>query len=103
MSRPAVARTLALVAIAAWGAWAFLSRPSDEPFVLSPHERACDALLLYVSENDRLPADLRELFGGPTPTELGPTQLQIEERKAALVFHDASGATRAECGFATID
>lgn len=103
MSRTAVARTLALVAIAAWAAWAFLSRPSEEPFVPSPHERACDALSLFVSENHRLPADLDELFGGPAPAELGPTRLQIEARKATLVFHDVSGKTRAECGVVIID
>ena len=102
MSRAAVARTLALVGIAAWAAWA-LNRPSEEPFVLSAHERACDALSLFVAENDRLPADLDELFSGPTPIELGPTRLEIETRKATLVFHDASGAARAECGVVTTD
>jgi len=103
MSRAALARTLAIVGIAAWAVWTFLDRSREQPFVPSPHELACDALSLYVADHGRAPTNLAELFGGPTPPELGPTRLKVEARKATLVFEDAAGATRAECGVVLLE
>ena len=100
MSRATVARTLILAGIAAWAAWAFFTRPSDEPFVLSPHERACDALSFYVSDNERLPESLRELFGDSAPYELGPIRSRLKRgrpRSSSMTHREQRVLSAASC------